>query len=64
MIKPDFIENRMVMVVMLAMGGLYYANLLTVTAPNPNVHSHYTQFVKVKSKRATSFVGFYIIYTL
>jgi hypothetical protein len=36
MIEPDFITSRMIMIVVLAMAGLFYGNLLTVTAQNPN----------------------------
>jgi hypothetical protein len=36
MIKPDFTTSRMIMVVLLVIGGFSYDNLLTVTAQDPN----------------------------
>ncbi len=36
MIKPDFTTSRMIIVVVLGMGGFSYDNLLTVTAQDPN----------------------------
>jgi hypothetical protein len=36
MIKPDFMTNRMIIAIIITMGGLSYSNLLTVTDQDPH----------------------------
>lgn len=61
MIKPGFITSQMIMVVVLAMGGLSYGNLLTVTAQNPDNDNTEISFSS-KNVRNTTTIGDRIVH--